>query len=53
MALVGLAISVMQNDRQRGEEFIQLLSSQGLESVCMALVERLSNDEERDNAPRH
>lgn len=42
LALVGLAVSVMQNDEETGRGFISALSQQGMEGVCKALVEKLS-----------
>jgi hypothetical protein len=42
LALVGLAVSVMQNDEENGREFIQALSQSGIEPVCRSLVEKLN-----------
>jgi hypothetical protein len=44
MALVGLAVSVMKNDRETGQEFAALLSSPEMEGVCFALIDRLNGD---------
>lgn len=42
LALVGLAVAVMQHDAPTVNQFGQALSQPGLEGVCKALVERLS-----------
>lgn len=42
LALVGLAVSVMQNDEATGREFITALSQEGMEQVCKALVEKIN-----------
>jgi hypothetical protein len=43
LALVGLAVSVMQNDEENGREFIKALSQEGMEEVCKRLVEKLNS----------
>jgi len=43
LALVGLAVSVMQNDEENGREFVKALSQEGMEEVCKRLVEKLSS----------
>lgn len=47
LALVGLAVSVMQNDEENGRGFIAALSQPPMEAICKALVEKL-NTEARD-----
>jgi len=42
LALVGLSVSVMQNDEENGREFIKALSQEGMEGVCKELIERLN-----------
>lgn len=42
LALVGLAVSVMQNDEENGREFIKALSQEGMEAICKALVEKIN-----------
>lgn len=42
LALVGLAVSVMQNDEANGREFIKALSQEGMEPLAKALVEKLN-----------
>ena len=42
LAMVGLAVSVMQNDEETGKEFIAALSQEGMEQVCRGVVEKLS-----------
>lgn len=44
LALVGLAVSVMQNNEQHGREFIKALSQEGMEAICKALVEKISGE---------
>lgn len=46
LALVGLAVAVMQHDRANVDEFAKILSQPGMDSVCQALVERLGATEE-------
>lgn len=46
LALVGLAVAVMQHDRHNVDEFSKILSQPGMEGVCQALVERLGATEE-------
>jgi len=53
MALVGLAVTVMQNDRENGQQFIELLSAKEMEGVCMGLVHRLNGTPGGDHAARH
>jgi hypothetical protein len=43
LALVGLAVSVMQNDEENGREFVKALSQEGMEEVCKRLVEKLGS----------
>lgn len=42
MALVGLAVSVMQQEEEIGRKFISTLSQPGIQEVCKSLVERLA-----------
>ena len=42
LALVGLAVSVMQNDEENGREFIKALSQEGMEDICKGLIEKLN-----------
>lgn len=42
LALVGLAVSVMQNDEENGRQFIATLSQEGIEPIAKSLVERLN-----------
>lgn len=42
LAMVGLAVSVMQNDEENGRAFIATLSQQGIEPIAKSLVERLN-----------
>lgn len=44
LALVGLAVAVMQNDEENGREFIRALSQEGIEGICKSLVERLNGE---------
>lgn len=45
LGLVGLAISVMQNNEEQGREFISTLTQPGVEETAKALVEMLNGDE--------
>jgi hypothetical protein len=42
LGLVGLAVSVMQNDEAQGRAFINTLSQPGVQDAAKAIVERLS-----------
>ena len=42
LGLVGLAVSVMQNDEEQGRAFINTLSQPGVPDAAKAIVERLS-----------
>ena len=42
LALVGLAVAVMQNDEENGKEFIKALSQEGMEQVCRGVVEKIN-----------
>lgn len=42
LALVGLAVSVMQNDGENGRAFIATLSQEGVEPIAKSLFERLN-----------
>jgi len=42
LGLVGLAVSVMQNDEEQGRAFISTLSQPGVQDAAKAIVERLS-----------
>jgi hypothetical protein len=42
LGLVGLAVSVMQNDEAQGRAFISTLSQPGVQDAAKAIVERLS-----------
>lgn len=42
LALVGLAVAVMQNDEENGKEFIKALSQEGMEQVCRGVVEKVN-----------
>jgi hypothetical protein len=44
LALVGLAVAVMQNDEENGREFIAALSQPGIQELCKGLVERLNGE---------
>ena len=42
LSLVGLAVAVMQNDEERGREFIAALSQPGIEASAREIVEQCS-----------
>jgi hypothetical protein len=50
LALVGLAVAVMQNDEENGREFITALSQPGIQEICKSLVERLNGESADANA---
>ena len=41
VSLTGLGIAVMQDDKERGQEYIALLSSPGVEAAAQALLAKL------------
>lgn len=43
LSLVGLAVAVMQNDEERGREFIATLGQPGIEAAARTIVEKCSN----------
>jgi hypothetical protein len=43
LALVGLSMAVMRDDRARAQEFADILSSHEIEALCCIVVERLNN----------
>lgn len=45
LGLVGLAISVMQNDEAQGRAFISTLTQPGVEETAKAIVEMLNGDD--------
>lgn len=42
LALVGLAVAVMQNDTERGPQFVEMLGAPDMESICQRVVEKLN-----------
>lgn len=44
LALVGLAVAVMQSDEENGRALVSVLSQPGMEAVCKSLVERLHGE---------
>ena len=42
LAMVGLAVAVMQNDTQNGPSFIEMLGAPEMQSVCKNVVEKLN-----------
>lgn len=43
LSLVGLAVAVMQNDEERGREFISALAQPGIEVTARSIVEKCSH----------
>lgn len=42
LAMVGLAVAVMQNDTQNGPSFVEMLAAPEMQSVCKNVVEKLN-----------
>ena len=48
LGLLGLAISVMQNDEKQGREYIRLLSHPSIEKAVAGVVEKMMSDKARE-----
>ena len=53
LALVGLAVAVMQDDRESGQEFATMLSAPEMETLCRIVVEKLNETPVRISADHH
>lgn len=42
LAMVGLAVAVMQNDTQNGPMFVDALSGMEMQPICQRVVEKLN-----------
>jgi hypothetical protein len=48
MALVGLAVAVMQGDEERGPELVKTLTQPGVEAVAKSITEKLADMSESE-----
>jgi hypothetical protein len=52
LGLVGLAVSVMQSDEEKGRDYIKLLSNPAIEKVAQSVVEKIMSADVQDGVTR-